>query len=118
MCVVGRSGVRSGVLPEPPDAEMSVGSGRKRRLAGQLSRDDGGLFAAGRMGTGGGAGSPGSASVAGLVPGAGRWQVAGGVHHPRRRNATRSAGVARRLLADPPDRLADVAEAWKKEIAA
>ena len=26
--------------------------------------------------------------------------------------------VARRLLADPPDRLADVARAWKKEIAA
>jgi hypothetical protein len=26
--------------------------------------------------------------------------------------------VARRLIADPPDRLADVAEAWKKEIAA
>jgi hypothetical protein len=26
--------------------------------------------------------------------------------------------VARRLLAEPPDRLADVARAWKKEIAA
>ena len=117
--LVGRSRVRSGVLPQPPVAEMLVDAGRHRRLPRAASMRSARAYCRRcRLGTAGRTGSPRRTAAAGVVPRPGGWQVAGRVHHRRAADKDRVRRTARALLRDPPDRLADVRQAWSRELAA
>ena len=112
-----RPGLRPGLLPQPPAAEVPLepfgGAGlpavfrrARRRLPGWRG-----------LGAGRRAGAPGGAAAAGAVAGARGWQVAGGVPGSgTQRDTVRR--VARALLQHPVDRLGDVAQAWRKELRA
>jgi hypothetical protein len=106
MRLVGRSGVRSGVLPEPFAAEVPVGARREACLAGQVAWEPAAQL---------------EARTAHLLPALFLARVDGKspveyITREAQRNQVRT--VARRLLAEPRDRLADVALAWKEELAA
>ena len=116
--LVGRSGVRPRLLPQPPAAEVPVDAVRRRRLPRLLRRARRRLPRRRRLGSAARAGGPRGSPAARAVPRQGGWQVAGRVHHRRARQepgAAHRTGAARRTRSR---RLGDVRLAWTKELSA
>ena len=117
--LVGRSGVRSGVLPQSPAAEVPVDTGCHRRLPRLLRcarRRP--IVDRRRLGAAGRAGGSRRAPAAGVVPRPGGWQVAGRVHHHRAGQGPGAAHRSRTAARTRSRRLGDVRQAWTKELAA
>ena len=118
MRLVGRSGVRSGLLPQPPAAEMPVDAGARATASWRAS------MRWRRPTCRGVAWEPPAAleaRAAHLLPGLFLARVDGKSpveYITEAADKDRVRRVARALLARPPDRLADVRQAWSRELAA
>ena len=102
MRLVGRSGLRSRLLPQSPAAEMPLDAARARRLPGVLRRARRRLSRRHRLGTGRRAGGPRRASAARPCCWRGWMASRRSNTSPTERDKDRSAASPARLLADPP----------------
>ena len=117
--LVGRSGVRPRVLPQPPAAEVPVDAARHATGSSPASMRSPPRYLAGvDLGAAGRTGSARRAPAARAVARQGGWQVAGRVHHRRSRTRTGCGappGAARRTRSR---RSAMCARPGRKELAA
>src|SRR5579864_5912937 len=95
MRLVGRSRLRSRLLPQPPLAEMCLDTARHDRLSRLLRCTRRHIPRSHQLGTARCARSARRAPAAWSFPGEGGWQVPGRVHHRRGRQGPRTPHSAR-----------------------
>ena len=115
--VVGRSGVRSGVLPQPPAAEMPVDAARARRLPGVLRRDGATLTAPASTGSRRTRWKPAPRICCRDCSWRGWMASRRSSTSPPNADKDRVRRVRAALLLAPSDRLDAIRQAWTRELA-